>query len=675
MKPPAFILILALGLYVRARADDVAIEAHGLRVRVDGVSKDAAEDVKSVIEEQAVMTEDQTVSPPLADDFAFFVRQRYHELGYREAVVTWSVASDVALLHVNEGDRYSVGAITFKGNNSQADADLKEYLLRSTHEKLGTTGQSVPFVEADLKAGAELVQRYFQAQGYLNAAVAPPVFASHPNAHTVDVLLNIREGRRFNFGTVRAIGDLKDQEREVDKKFEGLSGQPFSEVKVETIRKELIGIYERLGHYTATVRAEADVIKHPDGNVPVVYHIAPGPLFHVAGVDIAPGFSHGAQRIIRSNFKRATGSIYSPSELEFTTRRALDTDVFSRLDVKPRTGPDNTLVLDITGEEAMRTTLSASLGYETFQGPIIAAEARQVNFMDTGDSARIKVEYTARGINGGIKLLDPAIFDSPYSLDAELTAQAVNIFDYDRRTLGFRTTLKRQWNKHISANVFGEVSKNTTSTDKLTPAELGPPDYQLGTVGASILLDYRNSPVLPSRGWMGSLTITSASGNTSYLRSDAVFAYYQPITKKLRAAFSAKSSAIQNSGGVENLPIDLRVFNGGTTSVRSFAEREMGPHSRAGDTPLGGLLSQTFSVELSYETIPNLELAVFGDAGNLKSTVDNPFSQPSGLRYAIGLGLRYKLPIGPLRIDYGVNPNPRGGEPFGALHITFGFAF
>lgn len=101
----------------------------------------------------------------------------------------------------------------------------------------------------------------------------------------------------------------------------------------------------------------------------------------------------------------------------------------------------------------------------------------------------------------------------------------------------------------------------------------------------------------------------------------------------------------------------------------------MGPRSRSGNTPLGGLLSQTFSLELSYATSPNLELALFGDAGNLRDTVDNPFSQPSGMRYAIGLGLRYKLPIGPLRIDYGFNPSRRGGESIGALNITFGFAF
>ena len=65
--------------------------------------------------------------------------------------------------------------------------------------------------------------------------------------------------------------------------------------------------------------------------------------------------------------------------------------------------------------------------------------------------------------------------------------------------------------------------------------------------------------------------------------------------------------------------------------------------------------------------------AVFVDAGNLL-----PNAEDAGLtdmRYAIGVGLRYKLPIGPIRLDYGVNPDPRADEAFGAFHFSFGFAF
>ena len=45
------------------------------------------------------------------------------------------------------------------------------------------------------------------------------------------------------------------------------------------------------------------------------------------------------------------------------------------------------------------------------------------------------------------------------------------------------------------------------------------------------------------------------------------------------------------------------------------------------------------------------------------------------MRLGIGIGLRYNLPIGPMRLDFGYNPSRREGEDIGAVHFSFGFAF
>ena len=63
---------------------------------------------------------------------------------------------------------------------------------------------------------------------------------------------------------------------------------------------------------------------------------------------------------------------------------------------------------------------------------------------------------------------------------------------------------------------------------------------------------------------------------------------------------------------------------------------------------------------------------MFVDAGNLRSWVD---AGVQDMRYAVGLGLRYATPVGPLRLDYGINPDPREDEEFGAFHFSFGAAF
>ena len=381
----------------------------------------------------------------------------------------------------------------------------------------------------------------------------------------------------------------------------------------------------------------------------------------------------------RSSFKNATGRFYSPDELDIMHRRVLDTDIFSRLELKPVADGEDTLTLELSGEEGPTRRLAVFAGYETFQGPIFGVEARKMNLWNTGDALLTKVEVSGTGFNGAIKTVDPAFLNSPFNLDVELAAQSFSVFDYTRRTISLRSTLNRHWDRHITTGVFAEFSENALSSSALSPIELGPETYGLATVGAALTLDYRDSSVLPTKGYFASLTVTDATdidsgGQVNYFRTDLAFSFYQPITKKLRAAFNARASAINITGGSEALPIDLRLFNGGATSVRSFPEREMGVKSKSG-TPLGGTLSQLITIELSYEIISNLELAAFVDAGSVSPTRSNVLSSPSGLRYAVGAGIRYKLPIGPLRIDYGYNPSRSGNEPMGALHVALGFAF
>jgi outer membrane translocation and assembly module TamA len=78
------------------------------------------------------------------------------------------------------------------------------------------------------------------------------------------------------------------------------------------------------------------------------------------------------------------------------------------------------------------------------------------------------------------------------------------------------------------------------------------------------------------------------------------------------------------------------------------------------------------NVEWDFPITSVLGGAVFVDAGNLVQDSSPSFD---GMSYALGVGLRYALPIGPIRLDYGFNPSPRAGEDIGAVHFSFGFAF
>ena len=109
--------------------------------------------------------------------------------------------------------------------------------------------------------------------------------------------------------------------------------------------------------------------------------------------------------------------------------------------------------------------------------------------------------------------------------------------------------------------------------------------------------------------------------------------------------------------------------------MRSFQERALGPLDPASGYPVGGAFHTDFSIEyeVPVPALDGLSLVPFADAGNLIFDADDAGLED--LRYAVGLGLRYATPIGPLRAEYGYNPDQRTGEPQGTFHIGFGTGY
>ena len=130
--------------------------AAGVPVELQGVSSDMAAASKIVVEKQWALSGDQAVSAPLADDLAFFLQQRYLQLGYREARVDWKLSGARAVLLVEEGSRQTVGRITFTGVDPGRMDSLRSYLTRQTREREGRLAKNLPFVEGDLEAGLGL---------------------------------------------------------------------------------------------------------------------------------------------------------------------------------------------------------------------------------------------------------------------------------------------------------------------------------------------------------------------------------------------------------------------------------------------------------------------------------------------------------------------------------------
>ena len=106
-----------------------------------------------------------------------------------------------------------------------------------------------------------------------------------------------------------------------------------------------------------------------------------------------------------------------------------------------------------------------------------------------------------------------------------------------------------------------------------------------------------------------------------------------------------------------DVPFGKRYFLGGSTSLRGWGIYEVGP--LAGGLPVGGNSLVSFSSEMRAPLPGKLGAVLFLDGGNVWA--DSFGMNLRDLHYAVGPGLRYQTPIGPLRFDVGYQLNPEPG--------------
>ncbi len=155
------------------------------------------------------------------------------------------------------------------------------------------------------------------------------------------------------------------------------------------------------------------------------------------------------------------------------------------------------------------------------------------------------------------------------------------------------------------------------------------------------------------------------------------------------------------------IPLPERFFQGGNNSHRGFELNQAGPRDPTTGAPLGGGAVFFNSVELRTPAISapfvgeNLSFVLFEDAGNVFNAPADIFhsllqvTQPhkddcrqaafnsvnntnfkcnfNYLSHAVGAGIRYKTPIGPVRLDFSYNLNPpiySLNDPVSNLHLV-----
>jgi outer membrane protein insertion porin family len=297
-----------------------------------------------------------------------------------------------------------------------------------------------------------------------------------------------------------------------------------------------------------------------------------------------------------------------------------------------------------------------------------------------------------------------------FGTDADLTISGVveqgsrSSFDFRRR--GGSATLTRRISRTLAVSgrygiddtflkIIRADPENQAAIDRLFP------NVQLSSVAASVIRDTRNDPIEPNS---GSLIGADAEFGSTRLGSQIGFSktFLQGFTyRELRGSRAAVVVLGARTGlafsrpwtkdglTTNELPGSERFFAGGDSTVRGFTLDRLGTPDEPGQPgtvdehgfPRGGHGLVVLNAELRVPVRGEFGAVMFIDGGNVwRKVSDMNLGQ---MRGAVGFGLRYRSPLGPIRVDLGfkldrrvLQTTPkRELESRTALHISLGQAF
>lgn len=550
---------------------------------------------------------------------------------------------------ITEGPQTRVEDLAFEGVTK---ADQQELLARLN----SAPGQ--PYSPANVAADRDAILNYYYDNGFPNARLEPVVTPAGDNPPRMNIVYKITEGDQVFVDHVILAGLHYTKPFIVGREFQLWNGSPLSQsAELDTQRR----LYD-LGIFNEVNMGVQD----PDG---------------------------------RAKYKN----------LLYTFDEAKRYTITYGFGVEAQTGLGTNTCPNQNTEAARRCRLSLLATSEIGISPRVEAGISRINFRGRNHTVTLKGNY------GSLEKRAFASYEAPRWLDhPSLKLTFTSYFDRsnDVRTFAAErlegsaqvqqtwsrvtTTLYRFSYRRVVANA------QTLAIDPLDvpifsrPARVGMPSF-------TYIRDKRDNPVETTKGNFNTLDFGTASGKFG---SEADFSRllfnnstYQAFggNKFVFARSTRIGVEIPHGSTVENpsacptgqtcriVPLPERFFAGGATSMRGFGLNEAGPRDPSTGQPLGGGTMFLNMFELRYPPLDlpfvgrNLSFVTFLDSGNVftdpgvlfpsllrwnqsnqtlcrtsaTSTCDFNF-----LSHAVGTGIRYRTPIGPISLDLGYNLNP-----------------
>ena len=611
------------------------------------------------------------------------IKARYREKGYSDVRIeidevkkeTRTGEKRRINMIIHEGEQGIVERVILDGNHYFSAKRIQKEVLTAPPSLF----RSGAFLEETLSADIMAIKALYLNEGFSEAAVSHTLEWSKIHKRVI-VRLTIDEGPRTMVSSVHIKGNSILTEAAVFKIIRMRKGEPFTQRMLAADETELAAALAEKGYPHVSVTGEAAIASDKQ-EADVIYHIDSGESVKMGEVYLRGDF-RTKERVIRKELEMEKGEPFSLKKMVAAQKNIRDLNIFEsvRFDTLGLREKEDTVHLMVDVVEAPPYYANGGVGYESERGLYMHAKVGDQNLFGQNKKVWLSYESSEIGYHGETGFVDHRFLGYRTDLSLTFYSEREQEFnqDFETRTKGATLGFTRKpWKKITTGlNLSLERREQVYDDSALKDLDASILDKRTVIVTTPMLgYDSRDGFIRPRKGILSSFAVDISRGIANDLdsfykwRLDNRF-YITPFSR-VTLAFCFRSGFLIPSASNREVPEDQLFFLGGTSSVRGFRENRLAYDTTG--TPVGGRTAFSTSLEWRFEVRENLELDLFYDAGLLLNT---PTDQGRDrLRDAVGTGVRWLTPIGPVGFLYGVKTHARENESSGQWHFSIGYTF